>query len=76
MNFIRSYTKSPTVVLTAKHSSSGGNAGAESNGIVSWIEVILKLLKGTISMGGEEEYGHTQGRIVSVMMSPQSLHKV
>ena len=26
-------------MLTAKHSTSGGNAAAECNGIVSWIEV-------------------------------------
>ena len=40
--FLRNYTKAPTVVLTAKHSTSGGNSAAECNGIVSWIEVILK----------------------------------
>ena len=42
VNFMRSYNKSPTVLLTAKHSTSGGNAAAECNGIVGWIEVILK----------------------------------
>ena len=31
------------MVLTAKHSTSGGNAAVECNGIVSWIEVILQL---------------------------------
>ena len=39
VSFIRSYSKYPTVLLTAKHSSSGGNAAPECNGIVSWIEV-------------------------------------
>ncbi|XP_078382811.1 uncharacterized protein LOC144665431 [Oculina patagonica] len=40
VSFLRSYSKSPTVLLTAKHSTSGGNAAAECNGIVSWIEFI------------------------------------
>ncbi|XP_078382508.1 uncharacterized protein LOC144665195 isoform X2 [Oculina patagonica] len=40
VNFIRNYTKAPTVVLTAKHVSSGGNAPASCSGIVSWIEFI------------------------------------
>nr|XP_058961641.1 uncharacterized protein LOC131788567 [Pocillopora verrucosa] len=40
VSFIGSYSKSPTVLLTAKHSTSGGNAAAECNGIVSWIEYI------------------------------------
>ncbi|XP_078382502.1 uncharacterized protein LOC144665191 isoform X2 [Oculina patagonica] len=40
VNFIRSYSKFPIVILTAKHSSGGGNAAAECNGIVSWIEFI------------------------------------
>ena len=39
MSFVRSYNKFPTVLLTAKHSSSGGNAAPECNGIVSWVEV-------------------------------------
>lgn len=39
VNFIRSYTKYPTVLLTAKHTTSGGNAVPECNGIVTWIEV-------------------------------------
>ncbi|XP_078381917.1 uncharacterized protein LOC144664633 isoform X2 [Oculina patagonica] len=40
VSFLRSYSKSPTVLLTAKHSTNGGNAAAECNGIVSWIEFI------------------------------------
>ncbi|RMX49839.1 hypothetical protein pdam_00023371, partial [Pocillopora damicornis] len=40
VSFIGNYSKSPTVLLTAKHSTSGGNAAAECNGIVSWIEYI------------------------------------
>ena len=43
LSFIRNYTRAQTVVLTAKHSTSGGNAAVECNGIVSWIEVILQL---------------------------------
>ncbi|XP_020621089.1 fibulin-1-like, partial [Orbicella faveolata] len=42
LSFIRNHTKAPTVVLTAKHSASGGNTAAECNGIVSWIEFIVK----------------------------------
>ena len=41
VNFIRNYSKSPTVLVTATHSSSVGSVAAECNGIVSWIEVIL-----------------------------------
>lgn len=37
------------MVLTAKHSTSGGNAAVECNGIVSWIEVILKASNAVIS---------------------------
>jgi len=44
VNFLRNYSKSPTVLLAAKHSSGGGNAGAECNGIVSWIKVTIKVL--------------------------------
>jgi len=40
VSFIRSYNKYPTVLLTAKHSSSGGKKAPECNGIVSWIEFI------------------------------------
>ncbi|KAL9963348.1 hypothetical protein ACROYT_G032545 [Oculina patagonica] len=40
VSFFRNYSKSPTVLLTAKHSTSGGNAAAECNGIVSWIEFV------------------------------------
>ena len=47
VNFIRSYSKPPTVVLTAKHSTNGGNAAAECNGIISWIEV-HKILHFTV----------------------------
>ena len=39
MNFIHTYNKNPLVLVTAKHSSGGGNALPECNGIVSWIEV-------------------------------------
>ena len=39
VSFVRSYNNFPTVLLTAKHSSSGGNAAPECNGIVSWVEV-------------------------------------
>ena len=39
VRFLRSYNKTPTVLLTAKHSTSGGNTAAECNGIISWIEV-------------------------------------
>ncbi|XP_020621088.1 uncharacterized protein LOC110058770, partial [Orbicella faveolata] len=42
LSFFRNYTKAPTVVLTAKHSASGGNTAAECNGIVTWIEFITK----------------------------------
>ena len=49
LSFIRNYTKAPTVVLTAKHSTSGGNAAAECNGIVSWIEVILQTSNAVIA---------------------------
>jgi len=38
VKFTRNYLKYPTVLITAKHSSSGGNAASECNGIVSWIE--------------------------------------
>ena len=37
------------MVLTAKHSTNGGNAAAECNGIVSWIEVILQASNAVIS---------------------------
>jgi len=30
-------------MVTAKHSTSGANSGAECNGIVSWIEVQKKI---------------------------------
>lgn len=40
MSFKRSYEKSPTVLVTAKHSIKGGKVATECNGIVSWIEVI------------------------------------
>ncbi|XP_022777811.1 lysyl oxidase homolog 2-like [Stylophora pistillata] len=40
VSFTGSYSKSPSVLLTAKHSTSGGNAAAECNGIVGWIEFI------------------------------------
>ncbi|XP_022786569.1 uncharacterized protein LOC111326757 [Stylophora pistillata] len=40
VNFKRSYKKSPTVLVTAKHSTKGGNSAAECNGIASWIEFI------------------------------------
>ncbi|XP_044165460.1 uncharacterized protein LOC114965419 isoform X3 [Acropora millepora] len=40
VNFIHTYNKNPLVVVTAKHSSGGGNAQPECNGIVSWIEYI------------------------------------
>lgn len=42
VKFAWTYPKPPTVVITAKHSSSGANSGAECNGIVSWIEVQKK----------------------------------
>ncbi len=45
VSFIRSYSKTPTVLLTAKHSTSGGNAAEESNGIASWIEVAIKDIR-------------------------------
>ena len=41
INFMRNYSKSLIVVLTATHSILEGNVRAECNGIVSWIEVIL-----------------------------------
>ena len=37
------------MVLTAKHSTSSGNAAAECNGIVGWIEVILQPSNAVIS---------------------------
>jgi len=45
VNFIHNYTKSPIIMVTATHSSSGGSVAAECNGIVSWIEVILNDVK-------------------------------
>ena len=39
VKFAWTYPKPPTLVITAKLSSSGANSGAECNGIVSWIEV-------------------------------------
>ena len=40
VNYTRSaYKKPPKVFISASHSTSGGNAPAECNGIVSWIEV-------------------------------------
>ena len=39
VKFAWTYPKPPTVVITAKHSSSGANSAAECNGIVSWVEV-------------------------------------
>ena len=44
VNFVRNYSKSPTVLLTAKHFTSGGNVAPECNGIVSWIEVIFNRI--------------------------------
>ena len=38
---MRSYSKSPIVMITATHSIGAGSVKAECNGIVSWIEVIL-----------------------------------
>ena len=43
VSFVRSYNKPPTVLLTATHSTSGGNTAAECNGIISWIEVHWKF---------------------------------
>ena len=40
VSFKWSYRKTPTVLLTAKHSTKGKNAATECNGIASWIEVI------------------------------------
>ncbi|XP_068735147.1 uncharacterized protein [Montipora capricornis] len=40
VNFTRTYNNHPTVILTAKHSSGGGNTSPDCNGIVSWIEFI------------------------------------
>ncbi|CAH3104297.1 unnamed protein product [Pocillopora meandrina] len=40
VSFKRSYEKSPTVLVTAKHSIKGGKVAAECNGIVSWTEFI------------------------------------
>ena len=42
VSFKRSYRKSPTVLVTAKHSTKGGKTAAECNGIASWIEVIQR----------------------------------
>ncbi|XP_078382504.1 uncharacterized protein LOC144665192 isoform X1 [Oculina patagonica] len=42
VSFVRAYNKSPTVLLTAKHFTGGGNAAEVCNGIVSWIEYITK----------------------------------
>jgi len=44
VKFAWTYPKPPTLVITAKHSSSGANSGAECNGIVSWIEVQKRTL--------------------------------
>ena len=44
VSFKRSYEKSPTVLVTAKHSIKGGKVAAECNGIVSWIEVIQRAV--------------------------------
>ncbi|XP_068705736.1 uncharacterized protein [Montipora foliosa] len=40
VNFTRTYNNYPTVIVTAKHSSGGGNTSPDCNGIVSWIEFI------------------------------------
>ncbi|XP_015771384.1 PREDICTED: uncharacterized protein LOC107349712 [Acropora digitifera] len=40
VSFVHTYSKTPIVLLTAKHSSGGGNALPECNGIASWIEYI------------------------------------
>lgn len=40
VSFKWSYRKTPTVLLTAKHSTKGKNAATECNGIASWIEFI------------------------------------
>ncbi|XP_068706600.1 uncharacterized protein [Montipora foliosa] len=40
VNFTRKYNNFPIVILTAMHSSGGGNTSPECNGIVSWIEFI------------------------------------
>ncbi|XP_068736598.1 uncharacterized protein [Montipora capricornis] len=40
VSFTRTYNNYPTVILTAKHSSGGGNASPDCNGIVNWIEFI------------------------------------
>ena len=42
LKFAWTYPKPPTVLVTAKHSTSGANVDAECNGIVSWIEVKKK----------------------------------
>lgn len=42
VNFIRNYSKPPTILLTGTHSSSVGSVAAECNGILSWIEVFLR----------------------------------
>ena len=44
MNFIHTYNKNPLVLVTAKHSSGGGNALPECNGIVSWVEVKIYIV--------------------------------
>ena len=44
VSFKRSYEKSPTVLVTAKHSIKGGKVAIECNGIVSWIEVIQRAV--------------------------------
>ncbi|XP_068735671.1 uncharacterized protein [Montipora capricornis] len=40
VNFTRTYNNYPIVILSAKHSSGGGNTSPHCNGIVSWIEFI------------------------------------
>ena len=42
MEFTQNYTKSPIVLLAAKHSTSGqDSAAAEFDGIESWVEIGL-----------------------------------
>ena len=43
VNFVHTYNKNPIVLLTAQHSSGGGNTIPECNGIASWIEVNIYL---------------------------------
>ena len=38
------FTKTPTVLVSPKHSTSGGNIDPQHNAISAWIEVLIHLI--------------------------------